>query len=387
MNNHIIDILQLYEFAMSIGKSLNYKESCDSFLKLLLKRKHLSAAWIIEQLDDTYVTKFSIPSINQNHQKTYNNFPEFLNEVKNFKQIDVNDAVKGISPIKLDSGSTVIFKLKEQGFLFLYSKQKNISNKDISQLEPVIQKFSIHIKACQAFEKQERLLKNLEEKNQELSDYAHMVSHDLKSPLRSIDTLSAWLQEDYFDKFDETGKEHLKDIRSGVEKMDDLITGILEYSSIGKVNTDSFQVNLNTIVDDILKTIHVPNHMNIEYINLPTIYGNRLRLFQLFQNLISNAIKYNNKEEGFVKIKATEEHEFWKFEIEDNGKGIGKKYFNRIFKAFEKLENTQNSTGIGLSIVKKIIKIHKGSIWLTSELEIGTTFHFTLKKHELLKHS
>ena len=153
MNNHIIDILQLYEFAMSIGKSLNYKESCDSFLKLLLKRKHLSAAWIIEQLDDTYVTKFSIPSINQNHQKAYNNFPEFLNEVKIFKQIDVNDAVQGISPIKLDSGSTVIFKLKEQGFLFLYSKQKNISNKDISQLEPVIQKFSIHIKVCQAFEK------------------------------------------------------------------------------------------------------------------------------------------------------------------------------------------------------------------------------------------
>lgn len=387
MNNHIIDILQLYEFAMSIGKSLNYKESCDSFLKLLLKRKHLSAAWIIEQLDDTYVTKFSIPSINQNHQKAYNNFPEFLNEVKNFKQIDVNDAVKGISPIKLDSGSTVIFKLKEQGFLFLYSKQKNISNKDISQLEPVIQKFSIHIKACQAFEKQERLLKNLEEKNQELSDYAHMVSHDLKSPLRSIDTLSAWLQEDYFDKFDETGKEHLKDIRSGVEKMDDLITGILEYSAIGKVNTVSYPVNLNTIVDDILKTIHVPNHINIEYDNLPTIYGNKLRLFQLFQNLISNAIKYNNKEEGFVKIKATEEHEFWKFEIEDNGKGIGEKYFNRIFKAFEKLENIQNSTGIGLSIVKKIIKIHEGSIWLSSELEIGTTFHFTLKKHELLKHS
>jgi len=380
MHNHIIDILQLYEFAMSIGKTLNYKESCDSFLKLLLKRKHLNAAWILEQKDISYITKFSIPSKNQYYQNTNNNFPEFLKEISYCKKLDINDAIKEIAPIKLDSGNIVIFKLKEQGFLFLYSKQSNISDKDISQLEPVIHKFSIHIKACKAFEKQERLLKNLEDKNQELSDYAHMVSHDLKSPLRTIDTLSAWLKEDYTNKLDEVGKDHLNNLRSGVEKMDDLITGILEYSTIGKDKTDVFPVNLNAVLKDVLKMLYVPENIQIEFENLPTVYGDKLRLFQLFQNLISNAIKYNDKEKGLIKIKVLEEKDFWKFEIEDNGKGIEEKYFNKIFKAFEKLENTYDSTGIGLSIVKKIINVYEGNIWLTSQLGKGTTFHFTLKK-------
>jgi len=115
--------------------------------------------------------------------------------------------------------------------LFLYSKVEKLTQKDLSQLQPVIDKFSVSLKACKAFEKQKTLLKNLELRNQELSDYAHMVSHDLKSPLRSIDALTAWLSEDYKDKLNVEGAKSLGLIRNNVEKMDTLISGILkEYS-------------------------------------------------------------------------------------------------------------------------------------------------------------
>lgn len=226
----------------------------------------------------------------------------------------------------------------------------------------------------------EQLLEELAYQNQELSDYAHMVSHDLKSPLRSIDTLTAWLKEDYADQLDDNGKAQINTIRTSVEKMDTLINGILEYSTIGKTSIDVYDVDLNLLTDDIIKIIEVPDHINIEKPSLPVIKGDKYRLQQLFQNLISNAIAYNDKDQGKIEIGITDKDQFWEFYVKDNGKGIEEVYFEKIFKTFQKLENNQESTGIGLSVVKKIVELYGGDIWLTSELGKGTTFHFTLKK-------
>jgi len=226
----------------------------------------------------------------------------------------------------------------------------------------------------------ESLLDELAHQNQELSDYAHMVSHDLKSPLRSIDALTAWLKEDYKDQLGDDGNKSINLIRNNVEKMDTLINGILEYSTIGKNRIDVYDVDTNALIDDILDIIQVPAHIEITKSDLPIIKGDKYRLQQLFQNLIGNAISYNDKENGKVEIGVADKTNFWEFYVKDNGKGIEDLYFEKIFKTFEKLENNENSTGIGLSIVKKIVDLYGGKIWLTSKLNEGTTFYFTLKK-------
>jgi light-regulated signal transduction histidine kinase (bacteriophytochrome) len=226
----------------------------------------------------------------------------------------------------------------------------------------------------------DQLLANLEHQNQELSDFTHMVSHDLKSPLRSIDTLTAWLRVDNLEKLDKQSIVNINLIRSNVQKMDALISGILEYSSVGKIRTENYDVDLNYVIKEILNFIIVPDHITINFDELPIIQGDKFRMQQVFQNLINNAIKYNDKEKGFVNIKAFDIGDYWKFSIEDNGKGIEEAYFKKIFKTFQKLENDGDSTGIGLSIVQKIITFYKGEIWVESELTEGATFFFTIKK-------
>lgn len=278
----------------------------------------------------------------------------------------------------------VIDKLKHiLDTLKFYNLRENIAidNSELNGLK-LIEFIDNKTKEIVEINKQrEALLSELAHQNQELSDYAHMVSHDLKSPLRSIDTLTAWLKEDYNEAFDANGQKTLNLIRDNVEKMDTLINGILEYSTIGKNQIEVYDVDLNNLIDNILNIIEVPEHISITKTNLPTIQGDKYRLQQLFQNLIGNAIKYNDKTQGTINIFAEDQGNYWKFYIKDNGKGIKDNYFNKIFKTFEKLENNPGSSGIGLSIVKKIVDLYGGKIWLESQVNIGTTFYFTLNKN------
>ncbi|WP_248722635.1 ATP-binding protein [Seonamhaeicola sp. ML3] len=227
----------------------------------------------------------------------------------------------------------------------------------------------------------EKLMGELERQNEELSNYAYLVSHDLKSPLRSIDALTAWLNEEAETNKKENTSENLKLIRDNVEKMDNLITGILDYSTVNKNESLTSVINLESYIKEIINSISIPEHIDIKVLNaLPKINADKPRIKQLFENLIDNAIKYNDKEKGFIEIGVEEETMHWKFHIRDNGKGIEKDYFDKIFKPFQKLENNPNATGIGLSIAKKIINAYGGKIWLESKLGIGTTFYFTIKK-------
>lgn len=228
----------------------------------------------------------------------------------------------------------------------------------------------------------EDLLISLEKQNQALNEYAHVVSHDLKAPLRSIDTLINWFKEDNAHLLNENNEKSLDLILSNVEKMDLLIKGILSYSYIDNEETDDQIVDLNYSIDEIIRTISIPKHIDIIITNeMPNVFGNDFRFKQLFQNLIQNAIKYNNKEKGFVEIGSIEKELEYEFYVKDNGIGIKERYQTKIFDLFSKLENTDQSSGIGLSIVKKIINLYGGTIWLESQEDIGTTFYFTLPKH------
>ncbi|RRQ48043.1 PAS domain S-box protein [Maribacter algicola] len=228
----------------------------------------------------------------------------------------------------------------------------------------------------------EKLLKELEISNTGLQEYAHIVSHDLKSPLRSISSLATWLNEDYKDVLDDGGKQQLHLMQEKVASMDKLIHGILEYSTANSSELDNTCVNLNEVITEIQEVIYIPDHVEICVAqDLPTIIADRTKMHQLFQNIIGNAVVHIEKEKGLVEVFAQDKNDYWQFTVKDNGVGIPKKYHEKIFKIFQSVGENQRSTGIGLSIVKKIVDRYEGEIWIESEIGEGTEFHFTLKKN------
>ena len=227
----------------------------------------------------------------------------------------------------------------------------------------------------------EQLLNDLEQQNQQLNEYAHMVSHDLKSPLRNINTLVEWFISDNKENLKGENLQNLNLILLNVEKMDLLIKGILDYSTVDRHESENRNVDFNLLIQEITRTTLLPNKFRIKVRNkLPQVYGNYYRFKQLFENLINNAIKYNDKEDGFVEIGYNGlVGDFAEFYVRDNGIGIESAYFDKVFNIFTKLSNKDNSSGIGLSIVKKIVQYYGGTIHLESKLKEGTTFYFTLK--------
>ena len=231
------------------------------------------------------------------------------------------------------------------------------------------------------FQKQQ-LLEELQIRNQELEEYAHVVSHDLKSPLRSINALTTWLREDQKDRLDHEGLTQIEMIQEKVESMDGLINGILEYSSIRTDLAQRTDVDLNQLICQIREMIYVPEHIKIVILNpLPFIRAVPAQMHQLFQNLLSNAVAHIDKDEGLVEVDFEKNEGFWKFSVRDNGIGISPEYHDKIFEIFESFGAGENAsgTGIGLSIVNKIVGLYEGKVWIESEVNQGTTFHFTLK--------
>lgn len=227
----------------------------------------------------------------------------------------------------------------------------------------------------------EKLLSKLEKSNYELQEYARIVSHDLKSPLHSIYALVNWLKEDNQGKLDEASLHNFGLIETTLEKMHQLIVGVLDYSSLGADNNNIQDVDLNLLVKELLAMLFIPKHIKIKVLkDLPVLKGNQIQLQQLFQNLICNAVKFIDKEKGSIVIDVQDLKGYYKFSIKDNGIGIDEKFYDNIFKIFQTLNKSKNSSGIGLSIVKKIVHLHEGEIWLDSKLDVGTTFYFTLKK-------
>ncbi|MGO4771198.1 ATP-binding protein [Flavobacterium sp. W22_SRS_FK3] len=251
--------------------------------------------------------------------------------------------------------------------------------KDFNQSD-FLKKQSIEIVTMN--KQREELLQSLENQNRELNEYAHVVSHDLKAPLRNIDTLINWVLEDNNDVMGESGLGLLNQVLFNVEKMDLLIKGILDYSTVDKLESEERLIDFNLLIDEIKRGIHIPKNIKISIINdLPKIKGNTWRFKQLMQNLIENSIHYNDKVQGQIEIGCKEKEQDFEFYIKDNGIGIAEKYHNKIFKIFTKLESNNQNSGVGLSIVNKIIEYYKGSIWLESKENIGTTFYFTLPKN------
>lgn len=233
----------------------------------------------------------------------------------------------------------------------------------------------------QAEVRQQQLMQELENVNQELRDFAYIVSHDLKAPLRGIRSLAQWIYEDHYRQFDEEGKEQLDLLVNRVNRMQNLLDGILRYSRVGTAKSEEVPVDLNQVVKEVIQMLSVPSDITIMVEDeMPTLNLDRTRMQQVFENLIGNAIKHMDKSPGEIHIGCQDRGNCWQFSVGDNGPGIEEKYFERIFTIFQTLKPRDEfeSTGVGLTIVKKIIDIYGGEIWVESQVGQGSTFYFTL---------
>ncbi|HEY9770673.1 MAG TPA: PAS domain S-box protein [Coleofasciculaceae cyanobacterium] len=223
----------------------------------------------------------------------------------------------------------------------------------------------------------------LEQRNQELDQFAYVTSHDLKAPLRAIANLSQWIEEDLADKMEQETKYNMNLLRGRVHRLENLINALLAYSRVGRLKSDLQEVSVGKMLTDIMDLLDLPEHFQVEIQEeMPTFITDAVPLQQVFNNLITNAIKHSNSLAGKITISAIERADHYQFVVADNGKGIDPKYHDRIFTMFQTLESrdTKENTGIGLAIVKKAVENQGGQITIDSKLGDGATFCFTWLK-------
>ena len=219
--------------------------------------------------------------------------------------------------------------------------------------------------------------------NKQLDEFVYIVSHDLKAPLRGLASVTSFLEDELGTELKPEVKDLLEMMKSRTVRMQNLIDGILHYSRMANNKTEKESIKLSEVISNIIDLLVIPNHVRIEFPdNLPKLFDERIKLHEVFQNLISNAIKYNNKESASVKVAFEDKGNQYLFSIADNGMGIKSEHFEKIFGVFQTLQSKdkQESTGIGLTIVKKIVEGQGGKVWIESEFGKGSTFFFTWNK-------
>lgn len=253
-------------------------------------------------------------------------------------------------------------------------------------LQTIAHQAGIAIEKALLYEETIRKSEEIERRNRELDSFTYVVSHDLKEPLISIEGYSKILLADYRDKLSEDGEELLLSITQSCTRMKNLINELLTLSRVGRQTDSMTTVDIGDVLREILNDIDYTikkRNVRIELPDeLPKVRGNRVHLVILFRNLLVNGIKFNTSDQPVLSVDWCEDDHMYRFSVRDNGIGIEKEYFDKIFVIFHRLRSNAGyeGTGAGLTIVKKIVETHGGTIWLDSEVGKGTTFYFTLPK-------
>jgi len=249
-----------------------------------------------------------------------------------------------------------------------FTTLKDTSNDELRSLSESLNKMSASL---------QKNISELENRNDELDKFAYAVSHDLKAPVRGIHNVINWSEEDFGAELSPQLKKNLDIISQRAKRMEDLINGLLDYARLRKKTTSEF-TNVNDLVDEIVESI-VPRNFNVEVHDLPIIYTEKIKLEQVFVNLISNAVKYTTKEDAKIVINYKEFVDHYEFSVKDNGIGIDPEYHNRIFEMFQTLreKDEKESTGIGLALIKRILDDQNCTIGLESTPGNGAEFIFT----------
>ena len=231
-----------------------------------------------------------------------------------------------------------------------------------------------------------KTLEILKHKNIELEQFAYIASHDLQEPLRMVTSFLTLLEKKYENRLDDKAHLYIHHAVDGASRMRNVIMDLLEYSRAGNENFEYEKIDMNEMLQQIMElysTNTMEKNTRIEWKNLPVIYMKKMPLFQVLQNLISNAIKYRKPGRSpVIQIKVVETPSNWQFSVSDNGIGINPVFYKKIFIVFQRLHNKEEypGTGIGLAICNKIIENLGGHIWVESLPDIGSTFYFTIPK-------
>jgi light-regulated signal transduction histidine kinase (bacteriophytochrome) len=219
----------------------------------------------------------------------------------------------------------------------------------------------------------------LTQSNAELDQFAHVVSHDLKGPLRGISNVVTWIDEDHAHELTPKVSEYLNLIKGRITRAEHLIAGLLDYARVDKDALEKEEVDIKELIEEVLEDLPDSKHISVTIGPMPTLHTERLLLFQVFSNLISNALKHNPHEHREVKITCRRNPAACTFYIEDNGNGIDRKHQQRIFQIFQTLQDGDpiQNTGVGLAIVKKILDRKKQAITVSSRIGEGAIFSFT----------
>lgn len=232
-----------------------------------------------------------------------------------------------------------------------------------------------------AEDERQQLLLQLQQANRNLTDFAYVISHDLKAPLRGVTTIADWLSTQYEQQLDVEGQQLLSLLKDRVQRMEQMIMGVLDYSRVGTNGQAVLPVALDCLIVELCAELDLPPHIRLTVADsLPTLAIDAVQLRQIFQNLIDNAIKFCDKPHGEIMIRCQRAGDMWEFAVQDNGPGIPAVHFERIFQLFETLgpKHSTAGSGIGLAIVKRIVEAHHGRIWVESAPGAGATFYFTL---------
>jgi len=244
------------------------------------------------------------------------------------------------------------------------------------------------------FKKFNRKLKisneELQQSNKELERFAYIASHDLKSPLRNIVSFVNLIERRYSKQLDISGNDYLRIVKNNARQMHHLVEDILEYSKTNNKQLQREQLDMTTLLLEIITQLqshekYVPSEILFE--KIPDLHADPVTLFQLFQNLIENGLKYNKSAQPKINIKFEQQEKYILFKIVDNGIGMEAEYLDSVFEMFRRLHNqeTYKGTGIGLAICKKIVQLYDGKIWVASEVGKGSTFYLQFPKTMIAK--
>lgn len=265
------------------------------------------------------------------------------------------------------------------------TKPNNLNQKQIDALKALANQVVGQLELRKRVKEQKIMADKLQKANEALSRFAYSCSHDMKAPLANISMITSLLREEYSNKLDQRGQKCVDHLNSSASQLGLLVDGILSYSKIPELLLhEKDEVNINRTMEDIRGLISIPDNITLKYRELPVIRTYKIPLLQILQNLISNAVKYNDKEQGLIQVDLEDTNSYWKFTVQDNGPGIAKKNHDKIFETFQTLglkdRFGMKGSGIGLSTVKTLVEELGGYISVYSEEGSGSTFEFTLSK-------
>ncbi|MFN0274698.1 MAG: ATP-binding protein [Chitinophagales bacterium] len=394
-------LLKAYDFSKQSNAQTYLSIFCSNIGLVYSKMNRLSeglqyfeeAKLINKEINSTFHTGHTFQQIGEAYY-TNNEFEKALANYKKAEKIFLQIRVKPSLTTLFQYISDVYEKLGDFVKAFDYQKKyaatliEHFNDEKTFAIAKARNQFELEKKDKEAKllrqknEEIETYATQLEVSNNQLKQFAHIASHDLKEPLRMVSSYAKLLERSISKKLDENEKEYLQFMVQGTITMQNLVNDLLTLSHINYVS-DTLPVNLNKVMHLTLTNLDSSikeKNAKITFKNLPIVNGEETQMLQLFQNLISNAIKYNENKTPTVKISCTKKKSFFEFTISDNGIGIGEEYREKVFQIFQRLHtrNEYSGTGIGLTICKKIIDQFGGKIWIESNNNGGSNFIFTL---------